>query len=189
MEVFLVFTDTKTTLSKMIKLYTRHAYSHVSVAFDSQLKDMYSFGRKEVENAFQGGFIKEDIRNKLFQRAECAIYKCEVTDEGYKSIIDYIQSLEQKQGQLKYNVRGLLGVVINKDIPREDAYFCSQFVAEVLMNGGIRIGDKPLNLIMPSDISNDSQLQYIYSGSLSDYPLLENRVSRCKEECYLMEAL
>jgi len=44
-KIYIVLTHTGTLLSNLIKLYTKNDYSHVSLAFDEDLNEMYSFGR------------------------------------------------------------------------------------------------------------------------------------------------
>lgn len=173
MEVYIIFTDTKTSLSRMIKTYTQHPYSHVSISFDPGLGEVYSFGRKNVGNAFIGGFVKEDMHNHLFQRAHCAVYKCSVTPEGYSAIRALIDEMELQHDQYTYNLSGLFGVVMNRGVERKNSFFCSQFIAELLKRGGVRISDKPASLIMPRDIFYSDELQFLYSGMMTGYPLLK----------------
>ena len=59
-KIYIVLTDTGTLLSKAIGLYTRKDLNHASIAFDEELKEMYSFGRKQRHNPFVGGFVKEN---------------------------------------------------------------------------------------------------------------------------------
>ena len=40
-KVYIVLTHTGTLLSNLIKLYTKNDYSHVSLAFDQELNEMY----------------------------------------------------------------------------------------------------------------------------------------------------
>ena len=189
MEVYIIFTDTKTALSRMIKTYTKHSYSHVSISFDRELNEMYSFGRKDVDNAFIGGFLKEDAHNKLFKRADCAVYKYSVSAAEYLSMLKFVREMEKKQEQYKYNLTGLFCVMMNKDIPRENAYFCSQFVTEVLLQGGIKVSEKPSTLVMPRDIFMLENLDFAYSGKLHAYPHLTEELSYSQEEPCLLEAL
>lgn len=189
MDVYIIFTDTKTSLSKMIKAYTRHPYSHVSVAFGPELTEVYSFGRKNADNALNGGFVKEDMHNHLFQRAQCAVFKCTVDASAYKAMKDYVLAMERQHEKYKYNLSGLVGVVLKKGFGRENSFFCSQFVAEVLRQGGMEVSGKTPSLIMPRDIFCADILQFLYSGPLADYPQLIPKTSYLKENPILMEAL
>lgn len=189
MDAYIIFTDTKTSLSKLIKTYTRHPYSHVSVAFHQNLAEVYSFGRKNADNAFNGGFVKEDMHNRLFQRAQCAIFKCSVDAEAFEAMKNFVSAMEREQDRYKYNLTGLFGVMVKRGLGCEKSFFCSQFAAEVLQQGGIKISEKPPRLTMPRDIFCAESLQLIYSGPLANYPHLSSPVPYGKENNLWMEAL
>lgn len=169
MEVYLVFTDTKTVLSRLIKTYTGQQFSHVSISFDRELQEMYSFGRKDVRNAFIGGFVKEDASCTFFQRANCAVYRLPVSPYAFARMRETIRNMEAREEHLKYNISGLFGILLNRSFEREDAYFCSHFVGEVLQDAGFRVSDKPIHTTMPRDLFVLPQLEFVYSGRLSDY--------------------
>ena len=42
-KIYIVLTHTGTILSKIIKYWTKDEFSHVSIALDEDLKEMYSF--------------------------------------------------------------------------------------------------------------------------------------------------
>lgn len=41
-QIYIVLTHTGTVLSRMIKMYTKGKFSHISIAFDKDLNEMYS---------------------------------------------------------------------------------------------------------------------------------------------------
>lgn len=166
---YILLTDTGTLFTKLIKLYTKQTYNHASIAFDSQLSGVYSFGRKNVRNPFIGGFVKEDIHSSLFHHAKCAIYSFEVTEEQFDKMKHYIQDIEAKKEAYRYNFLGLFGFVLNKPIEREKAFFCSQFVVSVLKEGDTFAFEQTLHLVAPHDLQNASNLQLVYQGTLKDY--------------------
>src|SRR5699024_12661994 len=79
--IYLLFTNTGSLLTKTIGLYTRAEYNHVSIAIDSEMIEVYSFGRRQINNPFCGGFVREQTSEAFFQYAVCAIYNCEVSHE------------------------------------------------------------------------------------------------------------
>lgn len=82
-QVYIVLSDTGTLFTNLIKSYTRAPYNHASIAFDSELKEMYSFGRKNPRNPLHGGFVKEDVLTgtySYYPETTCVIYKLSVTD-------------------------------------------------------------------------------------------------------------
>lgn len=172
MEIYFVFTDTKTSLGKLIKKFTNHPYSHVSLSFSQDLSEVYSFGRKNIDNPFGGGFVKEDMSIPFFQRAQCAVFSCTVTEREYELMKAFMKDFEKNQEKYKYNFVGLFGVLFDRTIERESAFFCSQFVATVFKSGGRSIVNKPPSLTSPKDIYASKELTYIYSGTLKHYPFL-----------------
>ena len=84
-KIYIVLTHTGTLLSNLIKLYTKNDYSHVSLAFDEDLNEMYSFGRLYTYNAFIGGFVREYLDKgtfKRFKNTTTSVYEVIITDEN-----------------------------------------------------------------------------------------------------------
>jgi hypothetical protein len=167
--MYLLLTNTGSFLTKCIKLYTKKPYNHASIAFDSQLAEVYSFGRKTVRNPFIGGFVREDVKAGLFKQADCAIYSITVTEEQIQKMNHFLKEFEAQKKDYSYNLLGLFGVMFNKPIKRKNAFFCSQFVAFLLKESNIIDFDKPLSLITPHDLQNTSRFQFFYEGKLKDY--------------------
>src|SRR5699024_8469940 len=109
-KIYFVFTDTGTNLSKIINFCTQQTLNHVSLAFDIDLTEVYSFGRIHPRNPFIGGFVREDIRSNFFKNSNCAIYSFEVTKREYEAILKNIKEIEAKH--YRYNFLGLLGVLL-----------------------------------------------------------------------------
>jgi hypothetical protein len=134
-KIYILLTDTGTILTRLIKSYTKKPYNHASIAFDAELIEVYSFGRKTAKNPFNGGFVREDIHSVLFKQAYCAIYSLTITNHEYQKMYQYIQEIAAKKEHYRYNFIGLFGVLFKKPIKRKNAFFCSQFVASVLKQG------------------------------------------------------
>ncbi|MFD1385964.1 hypothetical protein ACFQ4Z_04055 [Oceanobacillus oncorhynchi subsp. oncorhynchi] len=166
---YILLTDTGTLFTKLIKLYTNNTYNHASIAFFSDLSEVYSFGRKYARNPFIGGFVQEDTKSGLFKKANCAIYSFHIKEWQLKMVKQYIQEIQSKKEQYHYNFIGLFGFLLNKPIKRNKAFFCSQFVASVLEESGIYDFEKPLSLIAPYDLKDIPALQLEFQGKLSDY--------------------
>lgn len=150
-EIYIVLSDTGSLLSRMIRLYTQNQLNHASIAFDQELHEVYSFGRKCPRNLFVSGFTQEDLRGVLFKDAKFKIFRCSVSKEQYDRIRAAVNRFKQNQHLYKYSFLGLLGVLFNKPVERDHAFFCSQFVAHVLEQAGIQITDKCAALTTPSD--------------------------------------
>lgn len=170
--MYFLFTDTGTTLAKMINFFTRQSLNHVSISFDNELREVYSFGRKKPRNPFIGGFVKEDIRSDFLKNSECAVYVYRISENDYQKIMQEIKSVEQCKDAYKYNFIGLLGVLLQVEINREYAMFCSQFVATVMRDVNSFNINKPSCFITPTDIRTHSGLKLIYQGKLGHYQQL-----------------
>lgn len=174
-DIYIVLTDTGTVLTRIIKWFTKSPLNHASIAFDSSLYEVYSFGRKNVNNPFIGGLVRENMRSSFFSHCECAIYRCSISTEDYTNIYNHIKLMMRHQYRYKYNMLGLIGVLMNKEINREDAYFCSQFVAYVLEQSNLRPVNKPCYLVQPGDFAQSPLLKEVYRGRIIDY-LYERRI-------------
>ncbi|MBM7601134.1 hypothetical protein JOC34_003555 [Virgibacillus halotolerans] len=173
--IYFLFTDTGTYLSKAINYCTRQTLNHVSISFDSELSEVYSFGRKQPRNPFIGGFVKEDIRSDFLKNSNCAIYSYTFTEQECTSILNNIKEIEADQSNYKYNFIGLIGVLLQIEINRKHAYFCSQFVAMMLRDSEHFNISKPACFTTPTDIRMHEGMQLIYEGKLKDYQV--HRVS------------
>ncbi|WP_077329436.1 hypothetical protein [Virgibacillus siamensis] len=167
--IYFLFTDTGTYLSKVINYVTKQSLNHVSLAFDPELQQVYSFGRKNPHNPFIGGFVKEDIRSNFLRNAACAIYAFNVTEKDVKLIKERIAEIELKKGNYKYNFIGLIGVLLQIEINRSNALFCSQFVATVLNDVEALKFKKPICFTTPADIRSHRGMQLVYTGTLGTY--------------------
>ena len=168
-EIYLLLTDTGTILTRLIKSYTKKPYNHASIVFDTELVEVYSFGRKTAKNPYIGGFVREDIHSVLFKQADCAIYSLTVTNDEFQKMYQYIQKMAVKKECYRYNFIGLFGVLFKKPIKRKNAFFCSQFVASVLKESNVINFEKDLSLVEPSDLPYSANFQLIYEGRLKDY--------------------
>jgi hypothetical protein len=168
-DVYIVLTDTGTLFTRMIKQFTRAPLNHASIAFDANLTEVYSFGRKEIHSPWRGGFVRENMYGLFFQHAQCAIYRCRISETQYAVMYERIcRMLEQKE-RYKYNLLGLAALWLKIRYHRENAYFCSQFVASLFELTGVPLVDKPAYWVRPDDIARSPLLECIYRGVLGDY--------------------
>ncbi|MFJ7827770.1 hypothetical protein [Psychrobacillus sp. NPDC096623] len=177
-KIYIILSNTGTLFSKAIGMYTKKELNHASIAFDEELMEMYSFGRKSSHNPFNGGFVKENPVEGLFQRATCAIYECEVTDSVYIRMKRKIHQMEQQKQLYKYNLIGLLFIAINIEIERENAFFCSQFVATIMKecpSSQLQIAPP---LAQPHHFEQQSSLTLKFKGNLQTYVSSKRKVEQ-----------
>ncbi len=169
-KIYIVLTYTGTVLSKLVKMYTKKEYSHVSIALDEDLKEMYSFGRTFAYCPFIAGFVHEEIDKgtfKRFKKTKTRIYSLRVPDEKYEKVIEVINSIKEHRNEYDFNILGLLGVAINLKFRREKSFYCAEFVKYVLEQS--KINEELPELIKPEDFGSLKGINVEYSGILREY--------------------
>jgi hypothetical protein len=168
-EVYIVLTDTGTLFTRMIKQFTRAPLNHASIGFDKELTEVYSFGRKDIHSPWKGGFVKENMYGLFFRQAKCAIFRCKVNEKQYSIMVERVRRMMEQNERYKYNLVGLAALWMNIRLEREDAFFCSHFVASLFELAKIPLVDKPAYWVSPGDIAYSHRVECIYKGMLNDY--------------------
>ena len=169
-KIYIILTHTGTTLSKIIKGFTKDDFSHVSIALDIELKEMYSFGRLNPYNPFWGGFVHEYIDKgtfKRFYKTIAKIYSLEITEQQYESIKNNIEQIKNDKENYKFNIIGLFAAGFHKKIKKQKTFYCAEFVKYVMEKADIKT-DLP-DIVKPEDFKNINESHEIYGGLLRKY--------------------
>ena len=170
--IYIVLTYTGTIISKIVKFYTREEFSHVSIALDEQLEEMYSFGRLHPYNPFIGGFVKEGIdigTFKRFKKTKTEVYSLQLTEVQYQEIQKLIYRMKKKHKLYKFNCIGLFAVAINYRYRKKNSFYCAEFVKYILEQAGIDMNIP--ELVKPMDFKEIENLTLEYRGILSNYKI------------------
>ncbi|MCI9365090.1 MAG: hypothetical protein HFJ54_00150 [Clostridia bacterium] len=169
-KIYIVLTYTGTIPSKIIKLYTKKMYSHVSISLDEKLNEMYSFARLNPYNAFYAGFLQESIDSgtfKRFKNTRCLIYWLEVTDKQYDIIKNTIEYIKENRKKYKFNMLGLFLVSLHRRRIKKYFFYCAEFVRYLLQKANM--GKNLPNIIKPEDFKNLDGIKFLYEGKLTEY--------------------
>lgn len=183
-KIYIVLTYTGTFLSKIIKTYTKDEFSHVSIALDEELNQMYSFGRVNPYNPFFGGFIHEGINKgtfKRFTKTNSAIYSLKIDEEKYKKIQEIIKNVEKSETPYKFNTVGLFAVALKMQICKSHSFYCAEFVKYVLESSGIKT-NLP-KVIRPENFKSLEGINLEYKGKLRKY------ATKSMLKCFQIEKL
>lgn len=168
-EIYIILTYTGTILSRLVRLFTKDEYCHVSLSLDKDLKDMYSFGRINPYIPFIGGFVHESPKwgtFKRFKKTTARIISCEVTQEQYEKIQKTIEHFKKQPKDYSFNVVGLIGVKMKKKIQRKNHFYCAEFIKYLVEQAEL---DYQLpDLIKPQDFI-EIPSTIIYQGLLKKY--------------------
>lgn len=169
MKIYIILTYTGTMLSKIIKLGTRDEFSHVSIALDKNLNQMYSFGRLNPYNPFIGGFIHEYVDKgtfKRFKNTRAKIIELNIGEKEYDKIKNVISEIELYKDKYKFNVLGLFAVGFNLKLRFKNSFYCAEFVKYVIDKANVRL-ELP-DLIRPENFKYIHGKE-IYTGLLREY--------------------
>ncbi|WP_317890792.1 hypothetical protein [Paenibacillus arenilitoris] len=173
--IYILLTDTGTLFTRMIKAFTGAPYNHASIALDERLEQLYSFGRKRPNNPLAAGFVREYVEDGVYRKfpnTSCALLRLRVTKRQRERVIGFIRDVERNKENYRYNLLGVLSVLLNIDYRPEQAYFCSQFVAEAINGGGVSLWNRPSARVTPNDFRVHPSIETIYEGPLYAYPPL-----------------
>lgn len=170
MKIYIILTYTGTILAKLVKLYTRKEYSHVSISLDAELKQMYSFGRLTAYNPFKAGFVHEYIDKgtfKRFKNTKARIIELDIEEEQYYKMKNIINQMEYNKSIYKFNIIGLFAVALHLKIRKEKSFYCAEFVKYLIEESGVNI--KLPELIKPENFGEIYLGREIYNGFLKEY--------------------
>ena len=176
-KIYIVLTHTGTILSRIIQSYTKDEFSHVSIALDIELQEMYSFGRLNPYNPFIGGFIHEYIDKgtfKRFKKTVTKIVELDIDESQYIKLKNTIKHIQNEKEQYKFNVIGMFAVGFNIKVKAKNSFFCAEFVKHVIEESNIDM--KLPELIRPESFKDLDGAKEIYRGLLREYkvPMLQN---------------
>jgi hypothetical protein len=178
--IYLIFTKTGTWLCKLICTFSNIKYAHSSISFDDSFVKMYSFGRKNSENPFSGGFVEESIYEgvyKKFPNCKCLIYKVKVSEKQYSYLQEQVEKFLKEKDKYKYNFFGLFCVLLNKPFKRKYYYFCSQFISEILIKSSVFCSDKAPEIIRTDELLGIENKEIIFKGFING----DNNAASLKE--------
>lgn len=169
-KIYIILTHTGTMLSKIIKCYTKDEFSHVSIALDSNLNQMYSFGRLKPYNPFLAGFVHERINKGTFKRffkTRAKVYSLQIEDTQYEKLKCAIFYIKKLRREYKFNIFGLFAVGFKIKIRGVKSFYCAEFVKYVLDQADIKT--KLPELVRPEDFKLIKNIKVEYDGFLRLY--------------------
>lgn len=159
--IYVVFLVTNTFMGKLIRFFTRNQYSHVTVAFDRDLKKMYSFARYHINSPISGGFVVEQPDRYLCNNKDVMVKICKlpVTEEEYDRIHKEITYFHNNKEEMLYNTVNAVLSLLRKRLKVKNMYTCLEFVTHVL-----RIP----NVMAIRELERRLNQYIVYNGSFRD---------------------
>ena len=169
--IYILLTRSATVLSYAIHLITKSEYTHASIAFDADLETMCSFARKYRNLPLPGGLMKEHLRKGYFGahfRTPCMLIRMQVSDEVYEKAKAMSEEMLARKDEYKFNIKGLILCKLGIAKKRDNYYFCSEFVSEILKKSKALSFSKCTSLIKPQDYVSMKEFQTCYVGTVGE---------------------
>ena len=171
--IYVVLSQTQTRVGGAIRKLARIRYNHAAIAFDSELKQLYSFARRQYKNPLDAGLVREHpewYSLRRFDRVDVRIYKIPVTRQQYLKGKSRILEIRHDADGYLYNLFSVLFFPFLKGFETYKAYSCAEFVAHMLRTMNIELaGDKLACAYTPQEIGERMGSWLMYEGNLLDY--------------------
>lgn len=138
--VYVVLMHTGSLVATAIKTATNCEFSHVSIAFDSGLKSMFSFGgHKTGPNGEpqHSGFKKESLDDNFFKdrKVPYAIYAVPCTKGQLSKMKKRLDYFVKNENKFYFDFTGLIKNFFGISDNPQNRWFCSRFVSDILNAG------------------------------------------------------
>jgi inositol transport system substrate-binding protein len=165
-KIFLLMTSLPDVLSKAAQKVMNYRYNHVSLGFEEDMNTYYTFTYK--------GFTVEDITRRANKPDRepfpCELYEIEVPSHVYCDMQEMVRPFVENPDHYRYTKFGAaLRVFLNIPTRRERAYYCSQFVAEILKNSGAAKLEKWAPYYLPHHLRALAETKFKFEGNLREY--------------------
>ncbi len=168
--IYIVFLSTTTYMGRMIRLFTRNQYSHVTIAFDRDLNKMYSFARYRVNSPILGGFVTELPHRYLHGNRDVTVKICEIPlpDEEYKRIREEVEYFHKNKEVMIYNTVNAVLSLLGKKLQVKNMFTCLEFVTYLM---------RYTNIMAIRELERRVAKYVVYHGSLKDTASWEQSVA------------
>ena len=167
--IYLAMVDTPGLFACLIRRYLKQKYVHVVIGMDAQMREAYSYGRRNPHIPFFAGFEKEDRREILraFPTADYMVCELECSVEQKENIQARLRQDYRWRFRSHYALLGLPFLVAGVPFYQDRHYTCSSYIAAVLSANQIEIAPKHFSLVTPKDFYLYPDKKIIFEGSLA----------------------
>ncbi len=169
--IYLLISHTGTLPAKFISFFTKDSYTHVAIALNADLTEMYSFGRKYTYLPLPAGFIsesKEEGVYKRFTNTRSALIELSVEEDVYEEIQTKLRTMYVDKKKYKYNVLGIVYAKFGKHRKKENHFYCSEFVQDVIEPYGLGVTTDS-EVVKPINFLSLSNGKLLFEGLLRNY--------------------
>ena len=140
-KLYLIFSVTPFKTGTFIRAMTHWQYNNVAVAFDKDLKEMYTFARYYRSVPIYGGLVRDSKERYIYKKKTAYVKICEVPvrEDGYRLVKDYIDAINDYPAEYIYNIFSAITVPLKKRVLIRNAFTCAEFAIQILSMAGTEI--------------------------------------------------
>lgn len=188
--IYVVLTHCGYGFSNFVKFMTHAVYSHASIAFDTGLKEVYSFASRGKEHTLVPlGFSEESLFRFVEQDkdAKFALYVMFVPPKDYNIMKSKVMHFKANKASYGYDVAGVVKNFFGKRSMNDKNKFCSGFVSEILNSGSKQITQKESDMMRPEDIPDIPNIHFVDAGLFRNYDKkeIDKRVDAIYKKHYI----
>ena len=159
--VFIVLSSGSSLFANAIKAVTKNEFSHAMISFNSKLDPLYSFGTRPDGKL---GFVINNSKDRVWDIEDCkySVYVMYVTDKAKRAMKQRLNDFVSKEKDLKYSFKGILDIWRGKESEKDEKWFCSRFVMEIISKAQ-KLSKVP-SLWRPGDIEQLSNISLVNRG-------------------------
>ena len=168
-KVYILLTRSNTSFSQLIYKVTHDQFTHSSIGLEGPGGAFYSFARRHPRLMLPAGLIQERGAGGFYAihpTVPCRLYELEVTEENWQYIRRKIDAMYPEHRHYRYNLLGAFTAYAGKTLERPHHYFCSEFVAECLVESGAAVLPNPPGLSHPIDFTTIEGEKLLFEGEI-----------------------
>ncbi len=134
--IYIIFSSTHCGVGSFIRFMTGGFYNHVSVSFDPNLNELYSFARFYKHAPLYGGFVHESgMRYRMFNTP---IKVCRITlsNDEYNRLRLRVNEMLCNRDRYIYNMLSAMTYPFHLKVNIASSYTCVEFAAHLLASAG-----------------------------------------------------
>ena len=170
-QLYFVLVSTPGLFASLIRLVTGIEYCHVALAFDPDLRETYSVGRRVPSVPIIAGFVQEDARRILdvFPTASYRVVSYPCDPDCKERLRRELRICWRRRFHFHYCVLGLPFILMGRPFYQKNHFTCSSFLARVLSKNGMHLFGKHFSLVTPRDFFELPGTRLVYEGPLAGY--------------------
>lgn len=173
--IFIILLHGGRFISNLITHITKSDVSHAAIAFDAELKDVWTFNGDSYlfEDKSLGGLSHEPIT--IYNEHYVEVYCTFIKKKYYENLRYTIEYFKRNAKNYDFDYIGFLKYLFNIDVNETNKFMCSSFTDRMLQvaNVNLRNNNEYKKLVSPqklkTDLSINNKIYMLYSGRADEY--------------------